>query len=151
MVYVQLNEQVCISCGLCRVHCAVQHSRSRDLLKAFKSETPRPSARLRLDASGPVSLAIPCRHCIEPWCVYSCLTGALSRDVATGNVSHDPKKCIGCWTCVLSCPYGAIFPDPATGKVMKCDLCPGRETPACVENCPNEALSYHILEAGNGL
>jgi carbon-monoxide dehydrogenase iron sulfur subunit len=22
----------------------------------------------------------------------------------------------------------------------KCDLCPGRETPACVENCPNDAL-----------
>jgi len=23
---------------------------------------------------------------------------------------------------------------------LKCDLCPGRNTPACVENCPNQAL-----------
>jgi len=24
--------------------------------------------------------------------------------------------------------------------VAKCDLCPGLEVPACVANCPNEAL-----------
>jgi carbon-monoxide dehydrogenase iron sulfur subunit len=25
--------------------------------------------------------------------------------------------------------------------VVKCDLCPDREIPACVDNCPNEALT----------
>jgi Fe-S-cluster-containing hydrogenase component 2 len=25
--------------------------------------------------------------------------------------------------------------------VAKCDLCPDRELPVCVANCPNEALS----------
>ena len=26
------------------------------------------------------------------------------------------------------------------GYIVKCDLCPGQETPVCVVNCPNEAL-----------
>jgi carbon-monoxide dehydrogenase iron sulfur subunit len=26
--------------------------------------------------------------------------------------------------------------------VAKCDLCPGLEVPACVANCPNEALVF---------
>ena len=46
----------------------------------------------------------------------------------------------------MVCPYGAIKPD-AEGKVVaKCDLCPNLEVPACVANCPNEALIYEEVE-----
>jgi len=63
-------------------------------------------------------------------------------DERTGLVSHDADRCIGCWTCIMVCPYGAVRVDPQTGGVAaKCDLCPGLETPACVANCPNEALT----------
>jgi len=138
---IYVNEEVCIGCRLCEVHCVVQHSRSKNIIKAFKSERLRPTPRLHVEERGALSFALQCRHCDEPLCVYACLTGAMHRDEATGAVVHDAERCIGCWTCMLFCPNGAISKDGAAGKVVaKCDLCGGLETPACVANCPNEAL-----------
>lgn len=111
-------------------------------LKAFKKDSPRPLARLHIEASKPVFFSLRCQQCAEPACVYACLTGALSRNPETGLVTTDEDRCIGCWTCVLACPYGSIRPDMVKHKSVKCDLCQGTETPACVLNCPNEALSY---------
>ncbi|MDW7675853.1 MAG: 4Fe-4S dicluster domain-containing protein [Bacillota bacterium] len=43
---------------------------------------------------------------------------------------------------MLACPYGAITRDSSEKKVAaKCDLCGGKETPSCVEHCPNGALT----------
>ena len=142
-VYV-VKEDVCIGCRLCEVHCLVQHSKSKNIIKAFKRETPRPLARIRVEEEGPSSFAVQCRHCKKPMCVYSCLTGAMQKDPVTGVVKHDPERCVGCWTCIMACPFGAITRDMGGERniVAKCDLCPGREVPACVENCPNEALVY---------
>ena len=47
--------------------------------------------------------------------------------------------------CVMMCPFGMIARAPAPdGKVMalKCDLCPGREKPACVASCPEGAILF---------
>lgn len=94
-----------------------------------------------MEESGPLSFSLQCRHCDEPSCVYACLTGAMYKDEETGAVVHDAERCVGCWTCLLFCPNGAIAKDTANGKVVaKCDLCGGEVTPACVANCPNEAL-----------
>ena len=136
------KEEVCIGCRLCEVHCAVQHSLSRDVLKAFTKESPRPLPRIRVRENGQMFVAVQCRHCPEPLCVYACLTGAMQHDPVTGNVSLDPERCIGCWTCILACPYGAIRRDLERGVAAKCDLCPDLEVPACVVNCPNEALVF---------
>lgn len=137
------REEYCIGCRLCEIHCAVQHSRSKNIIKAFKRERTRPQPRLRVEERGDLSFALQCRNCDEPMCVYSCLTGALRKDEETGVVVHDPERCIGCWTCLLFCPHGAIAKDKANGKVAsKCDLCAGSDRPACVANCPNEALVY---------
>ena len=137
---VYVKEEVCIGCGLCEVYCQVEHSKSKDLIKAFKKETPRPLARVRVERNVEISFPIQCRHCTEPWCVYSCLTGAMRKDSAGDKVTVDMEKCSGCWTCIVACPYGALSRDLNTKTVIKCDLCPGRELPACVINCPNEAL-----------
>jgi carbon-monoxide dehydrogenase iron sulfur subunit len=111
------------------------------MIKAFKSELERPISRVTVEQTGPISMALQCRHCAEPLCAYSCLTGALVRK--GGVVEHNPDKCIGCWTCVAVCPYGALKVDVKAKKVSgKCDLCPHLDTPACVANCPNEALVY---------
>lgn len=60
-----------------------------------------------------------------------------------GAVRHNPEKCIGCWTCIMVCSFGAIARDERVKKIAsKCDLCPDRKIPACVEHCPNEALIY---------
>jgi Fe-S-cluster-containing hydrogenase component 2 len=47
---------------------------------------------------------------------------------------------MGCGTCVLTCSHGAPSKDKNEGHIVKCDLCPGQETPVCVADCSNEAL-----------
>ena len=141
MKRIYVKEEVCIGCHLCEVHCQVEHSQSKDIIKAFKKETP-PIARVRVEEKQPVSFSVRCQHCGEPFCVYACLTGALTRDPETGIVNVDEERCIGCWTCLLFCPFGAIRQDTSLGKTVKCDLCPEADIPACVANCPNEALVY---------
>ena len=136
------EEEKCMGCGLCEVHCVVQHSLSKDMVKAYNKEKNRPISRIRLEVSKPVSFAIQCRHCADAPCVSACLSGAMRKDQETGLVTHNKDKCIGCWTCVLVCPYGALRMD-ASGKVVaKCDMCSNLEKPACVEGCPNGALIY---------
>lgn len=134
------NEDTCIGCHLCEVHCRVAHSRSRQILKAYREE-PRPQPRVRVEEDHPTSLAVQCHHCSEPTCVYACLTGAMHKDRETGIVTSDPSRCMGCWTCIMVCPYGALVRDTQRNVVIKCDLCADLVTPACVANCPNEALT----------
>ncbi len=138
---VYVKEEACIGCGLCQVYCQAEHSQSKDIVKAFKRETPRPLPRIHVERKGEVCFAVQCRQCAEPWCVYSCLTGAMRRDPITGIVTVDDDKCIGCWTCILACPYGALVRDESRKLVSKCDSCPEHEVPVCIANCPNEALA----------
>ena len=140
MKKIYIREEVCMGCGLCLVYCQTEHSRSKNIIKAFKKETPRPVPRIRVERAGEVSFSLQCRHCEEPWCVYSCLTGAMQRDPLSGEVKVETEKCMGCWTCILACPRGALVRDSGNKVVAKCDLCPDLDIPACVANCPNEAL-----------
>ncbi len=146
MKRVYINEELCMGCRLCEVYCRVEHSKYKDLIKAFKKEPSPPLPLVRVEKRGPISFAIQCRHCAEPHCVYACLTGALQRESDSGVVTVDGEKCIGCWTCILACPFGVIRQETQQGKIAKCDLCQGEDMPACVANCPNEALVYAETE-----
>ncbi len=146
MKRVYANAQACMACHLCEVYCRQAHSPSSDLASAYSRGTLPSVPAVRVDERRPMSFAVQCRHCDEPACVYSCLSGALSKDPVTGIVSVDTEKCIGCWTCVLVCPVGAPRQDLVHGKMVKCDLCQDKEIPACVANCPNEALIYGEVE-----
>jgi len=137
MKKILVKEEVCMGCRLCEVYCRLEHAVSKDIVRALKEESIIP--RLRVETAKPVSFSIRCRQCAEPLCVYSCLTGALKKE-ADGTVSVDTEKCVGCWTCILVCPFGAVKQDKEHHKMVKCDLCGGKELPACVANCPNEAL-----------
>jgi carbon-monoxide dehydrogenase iron sulfur subunit len=148
MKKVYVNEEVCIGCRLCEVYCQFKHSRSSDLIKAFKSETPKALPRLRVEASGSVSFSVRCQQCEDAPCLQACLTGALSRDPSDGSIRVDEEKCVGCWTCILVCPFGAIGQDINRKKTVRCDLCPGEDVPVCVTNCPNEALIYAEVQNG---
>jgi carbon-monoxide dehydrogenase iron sulfur subunit len=64
----------------------------------------------------------------------------MQKDPVTGIVAVDAEKCMGCWTCIIACPNGALTKDETENIVAKCDLCPERDVPVCVVNCPNEAL-----------
>lgn len=145
---IQAKKEYCIGCRLCEIHCVAAHSVSKDIVKAYKVEG-KSLPRVRVEESGALSFAVQCRHCEEPLCVFSCITGAMyvSED---GSIVNNPDKCVGCLTCILVCPYGAISRDESGKKIVsKCDLCADREIPACVENCPNEALIY-VDSVGDG-
>jgi carbon-monoxide dehydrogenase iron sulfur subunit len=149
MKRVYVNEDVCIGCRLCEVYCRLKHSRTKDLIKAHKQETPKPLPRLRVDESGVLSLSVRCQHCEDAPCIQACLTGALSRDPETSLVTVDEERCIGCGTCVLACPLGVPRLDESRKIMVKCDLCQDEEIPPCVANCPNEALIYAEVEDGS--
>lgn len=142
MKRIYINESVCMGCHLCEVYCRLAHSSAQDIVKAYNRESPSSVPRVLIAVNKPVSFSLRCHHCDEPSCVYACLSGALQKDAISGVVSVDEKKCIGCWTCIMACPYGAIKQDKERGHIAKCDLCSELEMPACVANCPNEALTY---------
>jgi len=98
-----------------------------------------------------------CRHCDNPECVSSCMSGALVKnsvcglvkdpvsglvkDSAGGLVHYDADKCAACFMCVMNCPYGVIKPDTTKTKVIRCDFCAQRGgEPSCVKVCRSEAI-----------
>ena len=102
MKKVYVKEEVCIGCHLCEVYCQLQHAQLKDLVKAFKKETPHPLPRLRVEEKGAVSFSVRCQQCDEAPCLYACLTGALTRDGMTGVIKAValPKDifCLACFT-----------------------------------------------------
>jgi Fe-S-cluster-containing dehydrogenase component/DMSO reductase anchor subunit len=91
-----------------------------------------------------------CHHCIDPACLNGCPVKAYEKDPVTGIVKHLDDQCIGCQYCVLMCPYDAPKFSPSRGIVRKCDMCSDRlthgEAPACVQSCPNQAISITVVD-----
>ncbi len=142
-IFVRLER--CMGCHSCELACAVWHSKSRSLFGAM-AEQPRPKRRLYVESAHP-SAAVPilCRHCEDAPCMHACIAGAIRRN-ETGAVITRSDKCIGCWTCVMVCPYGVIGRHMEEHKAYRCDRCPDRGVPACVEACPTKTLVYSTVE-----
>jgi formate dehydrogenase iron-sulfur subunit len=91
-----------------------------------------------------------CHHCVDPACMLGCPTQAYEKDPITGIVKHLDDQCFGCEYCTLMCPYDAPKYNKAKGIVRKCDMCSGRlehgEAPACVQACPNQAISIQVVD-----
>ncbi|MDR0818065.1 MAG: 4Fe-4S binding protein, partial [Oscillospiraceae bacterium] len=114
-----------------------------DMVRNLKGRKINPRIQVEEGADGGnINFAVQCRHCYEPQCVKSCISGALS--VTDGVISVDTDKCVGCYTCVLTCPYGCVMPSDDGHVVQKCELCLKNTVgaPACVEHCPNRAIVY---------
>jgi len=137
---VYVREELCIGCGLCRVHCEAHQTGEDDLVKAFKKRSAPPAGGIRVESLGTRAISVRCHHCDDAPCIDACLTGALYRDAESGLVLLDRERCIGCGTCTLVCPFGAITRDSETGTMVKCDGCLDRDIPRCVSVCPNGAL-----------
>lgn len=133
------NEKWCIGCHLCEYNCAFANSGESDMVKALKNKPVFP--RITVEENNKITYAVSCRHCDDPICVKSCISGALSK--ADGVIKVDKDKCIGCLTCILVCPYGAVS-QGKDGVAQKCELCLENSCgePACVKGCPNRALVY---------
>ena len=143
MKHIYIREEYCMGCRLCEIHCIVQHSTTKDIIKVYKGKYPKPLPRIIVEEKGHSSFALQCRHCEDAPCLEACITGAMHRDSKTGAILCDEKKCVGCWMCIMVCPLGVISRNTEERKIIsKCDLCAGEEIPVCVKNCPNEALVY---------
>lgn len=133
----------CIGCHACEVACVMAHNNEQHVLTASAF---RP--RITVLKQGSLRNAVTCHHCESAPCLRSCPNGALTK--THQSIQLDERKCIGCKSCMLACPFGvmqmvesACGPDESvTTHAHKCDLCHQRAAgPACVEQCPSNALS----------
>jgi len=98
-------------------------------------------------AAGPVFVKRQCMHCLQPACAAACLVKAMAR-TREGPVVWREDRCMGCRYCMLSCPFDIpkFEYNSTVPKIRKCLMCHDRVQtgglPACVENCPGEALLF---------
>ena len=139
MKRVFVNEKWCLGCHLCEYNCAFANSGMTDMAQALRNRKIYP--RIHIEGDDQITYAVSCRHCTDPLCVKSCISGALHLEDGAVCIDHD--KCVGCFTCILVCPYGALS-QGENGAVQKCELCLKNicGEPACVTGCPNRAIVY---------
>ena len=94
MKRVYVNEEWCLGCHLCEFNCAFANSGAKSMVKALKNKEIKP--RIVVEESGKINFAVSCRHCEDPICVKSCISGALKK--TDGVVTIDKDKCVGCFT-----------------------------------------------------
>ncbi len=151
---VLIDTTKCVGCRTCEAACAEANrlpepDPSDAVLdrRRAPSETQFTVIDRRRTSVGDVFVKRQCLHCLEPACVAACLTRAMFK-TPEGPVVWRAHKCMGCRFCMVSCPmdvpkfeYGSAVPE-----IRKCQLCHGRllagGRPACVENCPAEALQF---------
>lgn len=108
-------------------------------------------------AAAPVKQVVTsaCHHCLDPACMNGCPVRAYEKDPITGIVKHLDDQCIGCQYCTFTCPYEVPQYNAKRGIVRKCDMCSDRlsvgEAPACVQGCPNEAISIRVIDQRQAL
>lgn len=96
---------------------------------------------------GEVYVKRQCMHCNQPACASACLTKAMLK-TEKGPVVWEANKCMGCRYCMISCPFDIpkFEHHSANPRIRKCTMCWVRlqegEQPACVENCPAEAVIF---------
>jgi len=139
MKRIYFDQERCLACKSCVLACLLKHSQTKNLFSALQ-ERPVPRARISLLNQAGKPLAVQCRHCPDPYCVFACISGALKKEA--GTLILDSKKCVHCYSCIMVCPYGAIRMLHQWHQAGKCDLCADQETAACVESCPTGALFY---------
>ena len=143
----------CAGCQTCETSCAEANglpapteSISADLLRKT-DESHRTVVNAFNSSKGEVYLKKQCMHCNEPACAAACLTQAMHK-TKEGAVIWRGEKCMGCRYCMVSCPFDSpkFEYHSSNPKIEKCTMCYPRlqegKVPACVENCPAEALTF---------
>jgi formate dehydrogenase iron-sulfur subunit len=107
------------------------------------------------DPRGSITVTSSCHHCVDPACLSGCPANAYEKDPVTGIVRHLDDSCIGCSYCTLTCPYEVPTFQPSLGIVRKCDMCSDRladgEAPACVQGCPQGAITIALVDTAGAV
>ncbi len=142
-----INIDKCVACKSCEIACRIEHSISKNLFNAVFEES-LPQKRVFVEKSNiPTIFGVPvqCRNCEDSPCITACMTGAMYKD-ERGITLCDEYRCVGCFMCVMVCPFGVIVKHREARRVVKCDRCPDRTIPACVEACPTKALTFEEVD-----
>ncbi len=142
----------CTGCSACSVACKDWNDISAGpenwmrVLYTEKGKFPKPFV------SYMVAL---CWHCLDPVCLLSCPSDAITKREEDGIVVVDTDKCLGNKACDIkcqkACPYDAPQFGPEEGsKMRKCNYCLDRfeqgKLPNCIEACPVRAMDAGPLE-----
>ncbi len=143
----------CAGCQTCETSCAEANGLPAPVgtpkagIVRKTDETHRTVVNAFNTSKGEAFLKKQCMHCNEPACTAACLTQAMYK-TKEGAVIWRGEKCMGCRYCMVSCPFDIpkFEYHSANPKIEKCNMCYGRlqegKIPACVENCPAEALTF---------
>jgi Fe-S-cluster-containing dehydrogenase component len=142
-----LNDiDLCIGCFACETACKQEHNLpvGTKWMHVVRVGPVEINGRLVMDF-----VPMHCRHCENPPCMQACPVDAISKR-ADGIVLYDEKTCIGCKNCIEACPFGAAQYNPDVQRAQACNLCYERVDqgllPACVQNCPTQALIFGAPE-----
>ena len=145
----------CVGCQTCSVVCAEAHDLPEpDLDEMFSVTGNRPTtpsqwttvSRFEVGEEE-IFVKKQCMHCNQPACAAACPTKALLK-TKEGPVIWRGDKCMGCRFCMVSCPFNIpkFEYDSPNPRIQKCIMCWERlkegEEPACVANCPEEAIIF---------
>ncbi|MCL1828337.1 MAG: 4Fe-4S dicluster domain-containing protein [Oscillospiraceae bacterium] len=150
MKRIMIEIDKCDGCKNCSAACMQAHREDEgDIYTLDLRDIKNESRNYILKDGAGRYVPIFCRHCEEPDCVMSCMSGALTKDAVTGLVLYDKEKCGTCFMCVMNCSFGVLKPDRAErNKVIKCDFCKDDELgPNCVRMCPKKAIRVEEVKA----
>jgi formate dehydrogenase iron-sulfur subunit len=145
----------CVGCQSCELACALANGLPEPDPEDYPvpgilrktNETRRSVINVYETSRGEVYVKNQCMHCNQPACASACLTRAMYK-TEEGPVIWRDEKCMGCRYCMVSCPFDVPkfeyhSPNP---DIVKCNMCFDRikegELPACVADCPAEALTF---------